>query len=218
MSEPPAGPPPGFAVLLDWLEGRLDSAEATAVEEAVAAGDARSRATVAWLERFLAATRAPSAPEVPEVPEVPQIVRQNLRRAFEDRHGAGPKEQGPPRELTASLIFDSRRDLALVGMRGEGGLDDVFHLAWTTPEADLVLDVRRLGTSRARLDGQVLLAGEDTATVFEASARGAGFTERTVDGDELGRFSLASVPDHARELRVTNGELAITADLDIREG
>ncbi len=211
MSEPPVGPPPDFAVLLDWLEGRLDSAEATAVEEAVAAGDARSRATVAWLERFLAATRAPSAPEVP------QIVRQNLRRAFKDRHHAGPKEQGPPRELTASLIFDSRRDLALVGMRGDGGLDDVFHLAWTTPEADLVLDVRRLGTSRVRLDGQVLLAGEDTATVFEASARGDGFAERTVDGDELGRFSLASVPDHASELRVTNGELVVTADLDIRE-
>ena len=215
MSGPPAEPPPDFGALLDWLEGRLDSTTAATVAAAVTDGDARTRATVAWLERFLAATRAPS---VPEVPEVPSEVRRNLRRAFEDRHGARPSQQMSARQRAATLIFDSRRDLAPVGMRGDGRLDDVFHLAWTTPEADLVLDVRLLGVSRVRLDGQVLIAAADTATLFAACVRGAGFLERTVECDELGRFSLASVPDDVSELRVTKGELAIIADLDLRAG
>lgn len=211
MSEPQAGGRPDFAALLDWLEGRLDSETAAAVEQVVYEGDARTQATLAWLERFLAATRPPS------VSQVPAIVRQNLRRDFERRHGGLSHDEVTPRQVAATLVFDSRRDLASVGLRGVDGPDDVLHLAWSAPEADLVLDVRRLGASRVRLDGQVLVAADDPATVFEASATGDGFVERTVDGDELGRFSLASVPDQARELRVTNGELVITADLDLRQ-
>ncbi len=200
---------PSFATLLDWLEGRLDADEAAQVSIRVANGDRRIKATVHWLQGFLATARAFPAPEPPPV------IRQNLRQHFLRWSRAQAALRVRPDLVEASLLFDSRQDLALAGFRGGEDVTDAYHLAFTTDVADLVIDVRVTATGQVRLDGQVLPGDPAAAPVFAAEARGRGFRVRTVDGDELGRFTLAAVPVGRCRLEVGNGETILRAELDL---
>jgi hypothetical protein len=206
MTSPPR---PGFATLLDWLEGRLDAADASQVSAGVAEGDDETRATVSWLEGFLATARSFPAPEPPP------IVRQNLRQHFARWSRAQAALRAEPQLVHVTPLFDSRQDLALAGFRGGDEAEEAYHLAFTTDLADLVIDVRRIADGRVRLDGQVLLGDSSAATVFAAEAVGPGFRVRTVDGDELGRFTLPEVPTGRCQLELSNGETLLRAELDL---
>lgn len=207
IAAPP--PRPDVATLLDWLEGRLSAAAAALVADQVATGDRRTQGTVEWLRGFLGA--------VLPLHEPPPLVRQNLRQYFA-RRSAPDTIADAPRELLAAKFFDSRTDLALSGVRAGAAVDDAVHLAYSTPAADVVIDVQRLSADRVRIDGQVLPAQATTAPVFEASVTGGSGTVRTVDGDEFGRFGLPDVPDTVQQLRASNGEITIVADLELRSG
>lgn len=202
---------PSFATLLDWLEGRLDDDDAAAVAAAVARGDARTQNMVDWLRRFLKVARA-----MPLHPP-PPIVAQNLRQHFSKWCQAQAALGRSPTEVTATLQFDSRLDVALVGVRSADDEDGTVHLAFTSEVADLVIDAHRLPFGRFRLDGQVLPVVPSKAPVFAATASGPGIQVRTLDGDELGRFTLNEVPDRITELRVSNGEFTIVAAVDLGE-
>ncbi len=202
---------PAFAALIDWLEGRLDAERTAAVAAAVeAGGDPRVAATISWLSGFLATAAA-----VPQY-EPPPIIRQRLRQRFAAWDRARAALQHPPVELEAALLFDSRQDLVLAGVRAGEDADDAVHLAWTTPVADLVLDVVRTGQGALHCEGQVLATDATLAPVFEVRAEGPGVTVRTVDGDRQGRFMLADVPDTVTTLRALNGELTMVAAVDLR--
>jgi hypothetical protein len=203
----PSGP--SFATLLDWLEGRLDAAEASQVSARVADGDSRTRTAVHWLQGFLATARAFPAPEPPP------IIRQNLRQHFVRWSKAQAVMRAHPDPVDANLLFDSRQDLALAGFRGGDQPDDAYHLAFTTDVADLVVDVRRITDGLVRLDGQVLPGDPAAAPVFAAEVIGPGFRVRTVDGDELGRFTLPEVPVGRCRLEVGNGETILRTELDL---
>jgi hypothetical protein len=198
-----------FGMLLDWLEGRLDPATAEQVAAHVAEADERTRRTVDWLRGFLATARA-----LP-LHEPPPVVRQSLNQYFARWSRARAELHRAPRELHAQLLFDSRQDLALTGVRAGPGDDDVAHLVYTSEEGDLLIDMYPLERGMVRLDGQVLLGQPREAPIFEASVAGAGFSVRTKDGDELGRFSLRDVPEGHYRLRATNGLITIVADLDL---
>lgn len=72
---------PDFGTLVDWIESRLDAESAARVSEAVAAGDPRTTAAVAWLRAFMdVASMDAARMEPPDRP--PPIVRQNLLRHF----------------------------------------------------------------------------------------------------------------------------------------
>jgi hypothetical protein len=203
---------PDFPRLLDWLEGRLDAGQAERVAARVAEADERTLRTVDWLRGFLTTAR-----ELP-LEEPPPIVRQSLKQYFArwSRTQAVPVPE--PRRVRAELLFDSRRDTALAGVRAAAGDDDAIHLAYTAKQGDLLIDVYRAGTAAVRLDGQVLLAEPQGAPIFEASVSGPGFTVRTVDGDELGRFTLHEVPEGYCQLTASNGLITMTADLDLDPG
>lgn len=201
---PKGEPAPDLALLLDWIEGRLDASSAARVDAAVAAGDPATIATVDWLRDF--ARLARSMP----LHDPPPIVRQHLRRHFRRESRSRPDPAYEPVRLVATPLFDSRRDLALAGMRGVDEPGEVVHLAFSTDQADLVLDVTPQGPHEVSIEGQVLLADVGEARVFEATAVGPAGLIRTVDGDELGRFWLAAVPVDTTELRVTNGEVMST--------
>ena len=203
----PAGP--SFATLLDWLEGRLDATEASHVSARVAEGDSRTQAAVQWLQGFLATAQAFPAPEPPP------IIRQNLQQHFVRWSKARAALRADPHLMDATMLFDGRQDLALAGFRGGGETDDAYHLAFTADVADLVIDVRRIADGQVRLDGQVLVGDPAAAPVFAAEAAGPGFRVRTVDGDELGRFTLPKVPAGHCRLTVSNGETLLRAELDL---
>jgi hypothetical protein len=205
----PEGQRPDFRELVDWLDGRADPDAAARIAGWLESGDPHTRRSVEWLRGFMATARA-----LP-LHSPPPLVRQSLNQYFKrwrEGRAAGPR---PTRLLNARLMFDSREDIALAGMRAAGDAAPGVHLAYTTDVADLVVDAHPLGGGRARLEGQVLPLEPLEAPVFEAEAQGEGFAARTVDGDELGRFSLADLPAGVRRLRVDNGDITIVAELDL---
>jgi hypothetical protein len=203
---------PDFEALLDWLEGRLEPDAAAVVAAQVAGGDERTRGTVEWLRGFLAAARA-----LP-LHEPPPIVRQSLIQCFARWSRARAELDQEPRLVQARLLFDSRQDVAAAGMRAVAPGSEAVHLAYTTEDGDLLLDVYDTRAGRVRLEGQVLLTEPRGAPVFEASVTGPDFTARTRDGDALGRFSLPDVPKAACRLRASNGVITIVADVNLDQG
>ena len=193
------------------MEGRLDEATQAEVRDAAAQNDPETSAALRWIAGFAGVARA-----MP-LHQPPPIVRQSLQGYFARWSRARATLDRPRVELPASLLFDSRLDLAPVGVRGADDAEGTVHLAYTTDQADLVLDVRRSGGGFVRLDGQVLLTDLDQAPIFEATAVGPSGRVRTVDGDALGNFSLADVPADTTEVRVTNGDLVIVAAVDLRD-
>ena len=201
---------PDFAVLADWLEGRLDVEQAERVRTAVAAGDPSVRSAVAWLQGFLRTVES-----VP-LHQPPPLLRQRLRQHFRVWAQGRPARSDQVDTVRAVLVFDSRVNRSLAQVRGRGE-DDTLHLAFRSALADVVIDARLLGNGYARLDGQVLTAHPTRSGVFEAIASAPAFTIRVVDGDELGRFSMSPVPLDRYALKLGNGEFLVTADLDLRQ-
>lgn len=207
---PESGARPDFAELLDLVDGRLDPASAARTRE-LARGDSEATASLRWIAGFVESTRA-----MP-LHQPPPIVRQGLQNYFARWSRARATLDRPRLEFPASLLFDSRLDLATVGVRGADDTEGIVHLAYTTDRADLVLDVRPLGAGLVQLDGQVLLTQPSTAPIFEATALGPQGALRTVDGDALGNFSLTGVPVDVTELRVSNGDLLIVAAVNLQD-
>jgi hypothetical protein len=196
---------PSFGMLVDWIDGRQDPATAKAVEFAIQAGDQGTRETVRWLRRFRQIAR-----ELP-LEEPPPRVARRLHRYFELRHGTG---SAPVVESRAELVFDSRTDQELVGMRAGQAADEIVHVAYQSIHADLVVDISRVG-GQFRLDGQLLPIDPSSALVVEVTARAEGVDLGSVDGDALGRFCLQAVPAGPVELRASTGEFVVVADLQI---
>lgn len=128
---------PTFTAILDWLEGRLDSEAANLVERSIAAGDEKTIRTLGWLRGFIDTTR--SHP----LHQPPPLVRQRLRQHFADWSRARRPLDRPLEEFSSALLFDSRRDLALTGVRAADDADETAHLAYTSEVADLVVDASR---------------------------------------------------------------------------
>jgi hypothetical protein len=200
---------PDFGTLLDWLEGRLESDTAERVAAYVAEADERTHRTVDWLRGFLRTA------ETLPLHEPPPIVRQSLNQYFARWSRTRPELDQAPREVHVQLLFDSRQDLALTGVRAAASEDDVIHLVYGAEEGDLLIDAYRIDGGSVRLDGQVLLAEPRGAPIFEASVTGSDYTMRTKDGDELGRFSLRGVREGHCQLRASNGVIMIVADIGL---
>ena len=198
-----------WETLLDWLEGRLDPVTADRVAAEVECGDERLRATVDWLQSFLKVAR-----DVP-LADPPPLVRQRLSQHFArwKRARAVLAEQ-QSRVVHARLLFDSRKDMALTNVRA-ADVEAAVHLAFTSDSGDVLLDVTSLPAQGLRIDGQVLTPEAAKPTIFEATLDGGGARLRTVDGDELGRFSLTDVPRALCRLNLDNGVVSILAELDL---
>lgn len=196
-----------FELLADWIDGRLSPREAVAVE-AMQEEAPELRAAATWLRKFKRA-----AGELP-LEDPPPIVGQRLRQYF-DRRYAGFGVPTPLPELQAEMVSDSRRDLAVAGLRAVGAIDQNIQLAYRSSRADLVVDIHRLGRGRNRVDGQLLPTDPEAARVAEVIAAGAGTSFTALDGDVLGRFCLADVPDGRYELRASNGEFIVIAEVAI---
>lgn len=196
---------PSFETLVDWIEGRLDRREAESVSARVAVGDAETKRTIEWIHGFLELSG------VNPLPAPPPIVRQRLRQTFE-RHANAEREV---REFLAQIVFDSRSDAELVGVRGVALTDESFHIAYATEAAHVLIDVLPHDDGTADLAGQVVLS-DLGPPVFEASTTGASPARASIEGDGHGRFRLDGVPIDTTGLRLGNGEVEIELPIDLR--
>ncbi len=171
--------------------------------------DPLTAATLSWLRGFRTMAESSSGRDVPP------RVRQDLRRHFATWSRERATGSSSATRLTARLVFDSRLDLAPAGVRGTVD-DDTWHLAYTSDDADVVLDLRRVARQRVCVDGQVLLADEGGgAPVFTAVLTAGEEPVESAPADELGRFRLPAVPERHAQLVVGNGELELTVHLDL---
>ena len=196
---------PTFTQLADYVDGRLDPVAAAAIDELLANGDNETLGAVGWLRSFgsVAGQMSLEAP--------PVRVRYYLQRQFERRAAGAPAAgAGLSRRLRATLVFDSRRQTAAVGVRSGPPTTGTVHLAFRCEAADVLVDLSAAADGDQRVDGQVLWADGADASVLGATISGPGFTDSAAPGDDLGRFSFVGVPADTNQL-VVHGE-----DVDIR--
>ncbi|MEL7155692.1 MAG: hypothetical protein AAFN30_03730 [Actinomycetota bacterium] len=190
---------PTFRQLVDWVEGRLTRSDAAAVASAVETGGDDIKRTTAWIREFIRFGKDN------HLPQPPPLVRQRLRQSFERHHGRA----APRRRERAELMFDSRDDAVVAGVRGGPSLDDGYRLAFATESLGVLLDVLPEPAGTVRIEGQVL-AGSELAAIWEVSARHHGGAQRTdIGGDANGSFAVDGVGLDLEVLVLSNGELDI---------
>jgi len=151
-----------------------------------------------WLLQVLRAARA-----LP-LPEVPPVLSQDLKALMGDALIAA---------FDAELVADTRTQRPLVGVRG-AGLVDGWSLSFTSEVADLVVDVWPDSSGRFSVEGHVMAYGA-AESAYRASATGPQDVE--VEGDRLGRFQLGRLEPGRYDLKVFNGQVELTATIDIEE-
>jgi hypothetical protein len=119
---------PGFRVLLDWLDGRLDADAAERVAAQVAGADERTVRTVEWLRGFLATARLLS------LEEPPPFVRQSLRLHFARWSRARAVAGQQPRRGYGGVPAGARQDVAVAGERAAGGADAAGQVCAAAPD------------------------------------------------------------------------------------
>jgi hypothetical protein len=195
-----------FRQLADLVDERLDATERAEVAAATAA-DPDARATEHWLRGFVETARA-----IPLADASP-LVEQRLRQHFARWAQAQEVLSAPTVRVRAELVFDSRRDRALAGVRGD---TETVDLGYGCEQAELLVNLLPDRDGRVKVSGQVLLTAETTAPIFEVGV-GAADGWRTAESDELGRFRLGGLPAARTELRLGNGEVEICAVLDLQD-
>jgi hypothetical protein len=201
MSDGPGrrdGSAPTFRQLVDWVEGRLTRRDATEVGAAVDRGGPDVERTVAWIRDFIELGRRHP------LPTPPPIVRQRLRQSFGRHNGQLP----PLRRETADLMFDSRDDAVVAGVRGGPSLDDGYRLAFASESVGVLVDVLPASDRTVDLEGQVLTP-DGSAPVWEVTVHHPRGRRTDSGGDRNGSFSIDDVPLDVISLRLSNGEVEL---------
>ena len=193
-------PCPGFAELIDYLDGALSKEQTAAIAEHLAAGCANCAADRNWYERvrLLAATDD-------SVPPPLWVLKRGLR-VFDSEWKKVPRSAASG-HVIASLVYDSMFKLGAAGVRSA----DAFNRQLLYRAAGYSVDVQlsRFAGSRAGLAGQIL------------DDRGAGFESVTnlnwelIQGEQLigsavtnkfGEFGVDGLEEGEYELRIQSHE------------
>lgn len=191
------------ADVVDWVQGKLSPDEAAVVEAAVAEGDEYARSTLLCAQRFLAA-----AEEVHQVRPPP-----GLRQALLDMFRPSPPRQvgaGIVQRIAAVLTSDSWAGVAPAGLRGDAAGRD-RHLAYSSPAADVVLDVSPAPRGHVRIDGQVLpnLESDD---VFYVQIVTDDVEAAITLCDDVGEFTFEGLAPGSYRLVVGTGQAEIIVE------
>lgn len=180
-----------FSRLVDWMEGRLSAAEARDVEEQVAVADDATLADVAWLNKFVGATKG----TVLEPP--PPGVRSTLIARFEAyAEGQIGRTPGLLKRIFARLTFDSDLRPA-VSVRAAGTQGARRQLIYSAEVLDVALNFwPRDRDKTLELDGQVFPHDDMDLGSFSVQLLRDEADLAITATDDLGGFAFESiVPD-----------------------
>lgn len=182
---------------LGELQKRLSAESFDALQADFTRAEREGRST-RWLDRLTqAADRLPLA-------EPPPALRQQLRDLFDPPL----RSEGP-----AVMVFDSRADLALAGVRGAD--DDVgWSAIFTSDAADVAIDVWPVGDGTFDVDGHVMAhAGTSQGWRVRLELTGADWD----DADDLGRFGLQGLATGVHDLVIESTRNRMIVQLELTE-
>lgn len=184
--------PPLTEQLLDYLEGRLDTDSALAVERLLGANE-MARQRLEWLTEFREqAARTTVGP-------VPEGLRESLVDTFvrmRDIH-------------RAELLHDSREVVA--GVRSVG-VAERWALIHTSDVCDVAIDLARAGDV-VEVSGQVLPIGDRDVRGVELLTATATLASCPVDSH--GQYACGDVPPGTYRLLVHLDQATVAVDLEI---
>ena len=185
-----------FTRLVDWLEGRLPPAEATAlahaVQTAIDQGNGELKRTVEWIRAFRVLSHQPILAEPPA--EARSKVHELIRR----RAPAAPLSAAPLsnllRRMIATLVPANSQDMAGAHTRGNTS-GSLRQLTYASDMADIIINILpQPRAPQASLQGLVLpLASLDLNNVVvqllhDGIEVGITFT------NDLGEFGFEALP------------------------
>ena len=195
---------PGFARLIDYLDGRLAPESAVEVAAHIAAGCSRCAEDCAWYERVRTVTAGDDTAEPP-----PWVLKRAVKIFETARSRKGIKAAFG--RLAAVLIFDSRSRPMPAGVRLTEAVDR--QLLYRAGAYTVDLQIASIGENRSRLSGQALKEGEfkfeSVAGLKVFLVREEGDTEPAV-ANNFGEFTFADLADGRYDLQIEAGDVNIT--------
>lgn len=195
-----------FELLLAYAAGELTPGQAAEVAAKLAA-DPEAARRAAQIRATIEALRTD------DTQPAPPATRAAAVQLFRPR---GPVASAPGlianlRRIVADLVFDSRAQPALAGLRGAGRS---YQLSYTSEPADVDLDVTAEAEQR-QVRGQVSVTGAARAIEVRWTRAGSEQPLPGVTPDEHGAFAFRTPPGNF-ELQVRVGEdVVVLANLEI---
>lgn len=202
---------PGFERLIDFLDDRLDEAEASRMAAHLSTNCNTCVETRNWYlqVKSIAASDDSSAP--------PAWVFKRAVRIFETGHK--PRLAARVGQAIASLVFDSFARPALAGVRSTETANR--QLLYSAGDYTVDLQVASAEHARADLMGQVLMEGEaafDAVSGLKLDIARGGKVVFSVKTDGMGEFKFSGLEYGVYDLRVELPEGSITIpDLPLSE-
>ena len=191
-----------FAVLVEWMEGRLSEHEASRVEEALARADDDTLADAAWLRKFFEAT------DNVLIESPPQEVRDTLVDVFEAK-ARDQRKPGFVERVVGVLAFDSNMQPA-VGLRAVDSQRSRRQLIFHLDTFDLAINLLARGSDRdLDLDGQILPNEGAEPELFSVQLLCDGAEQAMAAVDEFGSFTIQRIPPGGYELVLSADQIEI---------
>lgn len=204
---------PNFEQLVAYVTGRIDAQEATRIEQHLARHPADAR-TVECLRAVVAAGRAGPLATVPDATLAAAKALYAERRVPQAGPSVWAAVLESARRLIAELVFDSRPQAALAGIRGGGG---AFQLSYRCELAEVDMEIEKAATGATwRLMGQISSTGNSQPRCVMLTERGSNVPLTSVDPDEHGVFSLQAAQGEFDLLVILDSSVLVIAGIDMR--
>ena len=194
---------PGFAQLLDYLDGRPNRLGGS-VSSHLAAGCSRCDADRSWYQQVKVVAASDDCAEPP-----PWVLKRALRL-----FGAPPaliSIGARVRAVVAYLVFDSFSRPAVAGARSSGV--DARQLLYRAQDYSIDVHVAASDEKLAELNGQILREGElmfESVTGLQLDLMVNGGTVLSTVTNDRGEFTIPAVEFGSYDLRVDAYEASIT--------